>query len=231
MRRLWIIAAALFLLGATLPKSALALSKGAVVEGSAEYLGVTVPLPPGKWEVVDTVTIKNPGYPNFPIKQAVLASRSGNVVDRVTRIWVQQKLRSADWFNAYHPCDADGYFFSVVKENTGKTLDCWHVREVSLGLDGSPEAGTLALTDYGKSNGLFVPVVMIGARFARLQDPRQRFYVEYLWTPDLLVAADTENHVWLPDDWTSDAVKSDPRKTALVETIIAWAKDWRERIH
>jgi hypothetical protein len=200
------------------------------VEGRESYLSVSVPLPPGKWEVVDDFSIPNPRYANYPISQEILVSRSGKVIDRVVRIWVQRITGGGHWV-PYHPCDASGFFYSEIEANSGDQLDCWHVRELSLGLGDDPEPGNKVLADFGKKNGLFVPVVMIGARFARIADSNKRYYVEYLWTPDLLMPANTAAKVWKPEDWTVDAVQQDPTKQALVTAITDWAKDWNKRLH
>ena len=200
------------------------------VQNRESFQSVSVPLPPGQWEVVDTVTIPNTRFPNFPITQEILISRSGKVVDRVVRIWVQRKKRLEDWFDPYHPCDADGYFHSEVEANTGNELDCWHVRALSLGLADDPEPGNKLLAEFGRRNGLFVPVVMLGARFVRYHDASTRYYVEYLWTPDLLIPANTTAKVWTPADWTGDAVKQDAGKQAVVTAIVDLAKEWYDHI-
>lgn len=199
------------------------------VEGRESYQDVSVPLPPGKWEVVDEFAIPNPRFQNYPISMEILVSRSGNVIDRVVRIWVQRYRGDGSW-QPYHPCDASGFYYSEVKENSGYGLDCWHVRELSLGLGDDPEPGNKVLADFGKKNGLFVPVVMLGARFARMHSSNQRYYVEYLWTPDLLLPANTSAKVWKPEDWTDDVVKKDPDKQAVVTAIVDWAKDWYKQI-
>jgi hypothetical protein len=223
MRRLCL--ALIALLAAVTPAAA-----GPTVEGNASYQSVRVPLPPGSWEVVDSVTIPNPRFPNFPIGQQILVSRTGKVVDRMVRITVQRKKQLQDYFTPFRPCEADGYHFSAVADNSGNGLDCWHVRPVSLGLDDDAEPGNALLAKYGKANGLFVPVVMLGARYARLHANDTRYTVEYLWTPDLLSPAPAAAKIWTPKDWTAEAVADDPTRAAVIAAIIAWAKDWRAKI-
>ena len=205
-------------------------AKALTIEGSTRFQSVRVLLPPGQWEEVGTFAIPNPRFPNFPIAQQILVSRTGKVVDRVVRIWVQTKKLQQDWFTPYHPCDADGYYHSKVIDNSGNRLDCWHVRTLSLGQDGDTEPGNAALVKHGKKNGLFVPVVMLGARFARYASTSKRYYVEYLWTPDLLLPANTPAKVWLPADWTLEKVKADADKAAAVQVIVDWAKAWHDQM-
>jgi len=225
MRRLLPILAAVLIGAAAAPAAA-----GPTVEGNTSFQSVRVPLPPGSWEIVDSVTIPNPRFPNFPIGQQILVSRTGKVIDRVVRITVQKKKQLQDYFTPFRPCAADGYYFSEVTDNSGNALDCWHARPVSLGLDGDAEPGNLLLAKYGKANGLFVPVVMVGARYARLAANDTRYTVEYLWTPDLLLPAPAATKVWMPKDWTAEAVAADPSKAAVIASLIAWAKDWRAKI-
>ncbi|GAB2174853.1 hypothetical protein [Dongia sp. agr-C8] len=199
------------------------------VEDFESFKSVRVPLPPGQWEVIDSIVIPNPRYPNFPMYQEILVSRAGKTIDRVVRIWVQIKKRQEDWFTPFRLCEDDGYFDSVVKENSGSRLDCWHLRPLSLGLAGDVEPGNAAIAKYGKQHGLFVPVVMLGARFARLLNSNQRYSVEYLWTPDLLLPANTPAKVWTPADWTTKAME-EPAKRAVIDALDGWAYDWYERI-
>lgn len=198
-------------------------------ENFESFKSVRVPLPPGQWEVVDSIAIPNTRYPNFPIYQEILVSRAGNTIDRVVRIWVQIKKRPEDWFTPYRPCEDDGYFDAVVNANSGNRLDCWHVRALSLGLVGDSEPGNALIAKYGKEHGLFVPVVMLGVRFARLLNSSQRYTVEYLWTPDLLLPATTPAKVWTPADWTTKAMK-EPAKRAVIDSLDGWAYDWYGRI-
>lgn len=211
------------------PAAAQALDRGDVHEGSIEYQNVSVPLPPGQWTVVNTVNTSDQGSPNFPMGQAILASNTAGAIDRVVKVWVQRKKQATRSFDPYAPCSSNGYFHAEVAANSGSALDCWHVRALSLGLKGRSEPANEALFEYGADNKLFVPVVMIGARFARKDDSDRRYYVEYLWTPDLLLPADTAAKVWVPDDWSKDAVSKDPRKLALIDAVTEWAKEWRAR--
>jgi hypothetical protein len=217
---------ALVLLIALAPMEA----NSAPIEGYASFESVRVPLPPGQWEEVDSITIPNPGFANFPIRQQILVSRSGKVVDRVVRIWVQRKKQISNYFTPSGLCEDEGYFHAEVKDNSGDALDCWHVRPMSLGQKGEVEPGNALLAKYGKDKGLFVPVVMLGARFVRKPNNDLRYYVEYLWTPDLLLQADTKAKVWTPADWTLETVKADPAKAAVVQPIIDWATNWYGRI-
>jgi hypothetical protein len=203
-----------------------ATAKGPPIEGHVSFESVRVPLPPGRWEEVDSITIPNPRFPDFPMRQQILVSRSGKVIDRVVRIWVQRKKQLANYFTPYGACEDEGYFHSVVNDNNGDALDCWHVRPMSLGLKGGAEPGNERLAKYGKENGLFVPVVMLGARFVKKPRNELRYYVEYLWTPDLLLPANTPAKVWTPADWTIETVKTDPAKQAVIQPIIDWAADW-----
>jgi hypothetical protein len=207
-----------------------ALAKGPSVDGHASFDAVRVPLPPGSWEEVDSLAIPNPRFPDFPIRQQILVSRSGKVIDRVVRIWVQRKKQIANYFTASSLCEDEGYFHAVVEENSGDTLDCWHIRPMSLGQKGEVEPGNALLAKYGKESGLFVPVVMLGARFVRKPSNDLRYYVEYLWTPDLLLPANTAAKVWVPTDWTLETVQADPAKAAVIQPIIDWAADWHRRL-
>lgn len=205
-------------------------ANGAPVEDYASFESVRVPLPPGQWEVVDSITIPNPGFANFPIRQQILVSRSGKVIDRAVRIWVQRKKQLSDYFTPSGFCADDGYFHAEVADNSGDALDCWHVRPMSLGQQGEVEPGNALLAKYAKDKGLFLPVVMLGARFVRKPNNDLRYYVEYLWTPDLLLPANTKAKLWTPADWTVDTVKADPAKAAVIQSIIDWATDWYGRI-
>jgi hypothetical protein len=208
-----------------------ALAKGPKFEGHASFESVRVPLPPGEWEEVDSIALPNPRFPDFPIRQQILVSRSGKVIDRVVRIWVQRKKQIANYFTPYGACEDDGYFHTVVNDNSGDAIDCWHVRPMSLGQKGDVEPGNALVAKYGKENGLFVPVVMLGARFVKKPRNELRYYVEYLWTPDLLLPANPPAKVWTPADWTLETVKADPAKAAVIQPIIDWATGWHGRLN
>jgi hypothetical protein len=205
-------------------------AKGSLVEGHASFDSVRVPLPPGQWEEVDSITIPNARFPDFPIRQQILVSRSGKVIDRVVRIWVQRKKQLANYFTPSGLCEDEGYLHSVIEDNSGNALDCWHVRPMSVGQKGEVEPGNALLAKFGTVNGLFVPVVMLGARFVRKPSNDLRYYVEYLWTPDLLLPAHTPAKVWTPADWTIETVQADPAKAAVIQPIIDWATDWHGRL-
>lgn len=209
-------------------------------ENSYESQGRNFALPPGQWVLVssrqENSGVSHAAEQNF----SLLASVTNNVIDRVVITWVQRKY-NARWKNhwtRYPSCltdDAPQVLYSVVRENTGPehdwvtgtAIDCWHLRSFSLGRTGSELDLMEDLHNFAAANSLYLPVAMLGARFAQKPLSDRRDYIEYLWNPDMLLAK-PDGSPWLPADWYQDAVTADPARKAVVEGLKQWGIRWRE---
>ncbi|SDG70116.1 hypothetical protein [Roseospirillum parvum] len=211
-----------------------------VFTGSHTLLGETFPLPPGEWELAVSESFRTPGSRAATQYYTVLVSRANGVIDRAIVTWVQAKHgRGSTYWSGFEGCltEADDPTVQVaeVKANAdltetvrGPDLDCWHVRALNLGTAGTPHPIVADMDAYARTTGDYLPVTMLGARFARKDISTQRAYVEYLFNPDLLYPADKP---WTADDWTRTAVAADPGKQAVVVTLTEWARDWYRRVH
>ncbi|SDH06523.1 hypothetical protein [Roseospirillum parvum] len=206
---------------------------------SVSLLGESFPLPPGSWEDVARGEIRVPGRHTAPQHYRVLVSRVGGVIDRAVVVWGQVKTgRWARHWSGFQGClttDDPAVHRAEVGENytggayiTGVRLDCWHLRTLSLGLAGDPHPMIADLAAWAEAEGAYLPLAMLGARYAVKRHEDRRAYVEYLFNPDLLYPHAT---AWTAADWTRAEVADDPGKQALVETLGAWAAAWHARIH
>ena len=217
----------------------LASANAAPVSGTTVVEELSFPLLPGDWREVYTHNV--PGSsPAAPQTFKVLASVTNGTVDRATIVWVQRKYSFPDKWRKFQGCletSDPNVHHAVVSRNTGDfdapstgtEVDCWHVRNFSLGRSGGAHPIVEALHLYAQREGLFLPATMIGARFAQKRLEDRRSYVEYLWTPEVLIPK-VGGGVWLPGDWTSTVVASDPGRQLVVDRLISWAKDWRTSI-
>lgn len=206
---------------------------------SVSLLGETFPLPPGSWEEVAADEIRVPGKHTAPQHYRVLVSRVGGVVDRAVVVWGQIKTgRWARHWSGFQGClttDDPAVHRAEVRENysgsryiTGVRLDCWHLRTLSLGLAGDPHPVVADLAAWAEAEGAYLPLTMLGARYAVKRRPDRRAYVEYLFNPDLLYP---HPEAWTAADWRQPEVAADPGKRALVDTLATWAEDWYARVH
>ncbi len=210
-----------------------------VVRGVYVSRGRTFQLPPGEWRVVDERTVNRGGPHSARQTFTVLASTAGKTIDRVAVLWVQYKTRYIERWSRYQGCnttDRPNVYHAVVRANTGDVssfgpgtkVDCWHVRAFSLGTSGDPHFTVRALWDYAKANGLYLPAVLVGARFAQKPEIDRRDYAEFLWNPDL-IAPRPGGAPWRPEDFNAAAVRADPARKAAMDGLVAWAEDWRRR--
>lgn len=189
-----------------------------------EVDGVSIPLPEGQWQLAASVSEVG-NFPNFPQEHTALVSVTDHVVDRMVTVWVQRRLRAQDWFSPFDYCTDPSYPYSKVDVNQRNLHRCWHVRAVNLATAGAPSSIIRELDQYARQHALFLPVVMIGVRFIEGRG-RERHYVEYLWNADALFPKAGED-LWLPIDWTRQAVDSDPRRKAVMHALAEWGERWR----
>lgn len=217
----------------------LAPSAAAPLTNVVQVEELAFPLPPGAWREVYTHNI--PGTsPAAPQTFKVYASVTNGAIDRATVVWVQRKYSFPDKWRKFQGCletSDPSVHHSVIKQNTGSPndpstgtkVDCWHVRNFSLGRSGGAHPIVEALHLFAQREGLFLPATMVGARFAQKRMTDRRSYVEYLWTPEVLIPK-VGGGVWLQSDWTSDAVRSDAGRSIVVQRVVRWAEDWRSSI-
>ena len=210
-----------------------------IVRAIYEDNGRSFALPPGDWRLIDRTTINEPVNHSAPQTFSVLASVTDKVIDRVAVVWVQRKYRYKNRWSQYKGCLTtrdSAVYHSVVKANTGSDsefrdglkVDCWHARALSLGTKGEVHPFVRELRAYARANGLYLPAVMVGARFAQKPLFDRRDYVEIMWNPDLL-APSSAGKPWTVADWQASAVKADPAKKAVMDGIVTWGTDWRAR--
>lgn len=217
----------------------LAPAGSAPVSGVVQVEDLAFPLPPGEWRDVYTHNI--PGSsPAAPQTFKVYASVTNGAIDRATVVWVQRKFSFREKWRKFQGCletSNPNVHHAVITQNTGSLndpstgtrVDCWHVRSFSLGKAGGAHPIVEALHLFAQREGLFLPATMVGARFAQKRMTDRRSYVEYLWTPEVLVPK-VGGGVWLPADWSSDAVQGDPARSLVVQRLVRWAEDWRPSI-
>jgi hypothetical protein len=207
------------------------------VSGAVVLEDLTFPLPGGEWREVYTHSI--PGSsPNAPQTFKVYASVSGAMIDRAAIFWVQRKFSVTNKWRQYQSClttkDSDVHYSEIILNEGSNTpsvdpkLDCWHVRALSTGRAGGAHPVIEALHLYAAREGLVMPAVMIGAKFAQKRIGDRRDYAEYLWNLDVL--SPNQAKIWRPTDWTQSAVATDPARRIAVERITRWAKDWRKHL-
>ncbi len=157
----------------------------------------------------------------------VLISENRGVIDRVVLIYRVHIGRRYE-FLPRESCRDPVYYHEVIDEPAEGVGFCWHVRAVNLGLAGDPHWVNQVLADDAERHKLFLPVVMPGVRFIRYADG-ELLQVDYLWNADLLLPASGEE-VWLPGDWTNEAVAADPARQAVMQTLLQWAETWQARL-
>lgn len=183
-----------------------------------------VPLPPGDWkEVFSGSNDLSRGTSD----RKILVGISGDVVDRVILIYTIE-IGRRDYFKPRQSCRHEDYFFQTTTVSEEAKEDCWHVRNVSMGLSGDPHWINKALDLYAKKMDLFAPAVLVGARFIRHRDS-ELLQVDYLWNPDVLLPRD-DGGVWTLEDWSNPAIARDPRKQLVMDEIRRWARDWHPRM-
>lgn len=209
-------------------------------DGSHALLGETVPLPRGPWELAVSNSIKTADPRAAEQYYTVLVSRANGVIDRAVITWVQARKDAGNtYWSGFQGCLTEGRDPTVhraeVRSNIGWTelarapaLDCWHVRALNLGTEGRVHPIVADLDAHASATGDYLPLTMLGARFARARTGHQRAYVEYLFNPDLLYPG---KGPWRAADWTREAVAADAGKKAVVDTLTEWARDWHDRVH
>lgn len=202
-----------------------AVEVGASIDSGADIGGVRLPLPDGGWTVF--YADETPEG-SFPVTRLGLLRIAGKSVKQIAYVRVIRNARRGG-FKPFEQCALPHYFFSeTVTNQTGGAQDCWHVRTETLAAD-TPSPRQAALTSYAKANGLFLPLTMIGSRF-HMASRTVALRISYGWTPDLILKAPKDKKVWRFQDWTADAVATDPRKTAVMEKMKQWGSAWRPRV-
>lgn len=183
-----------------------------------------VPLPPGKWKEAFS------GSQNLSrgtSHRKILIGVSGDVIDRVILLYLIE-IGGRDYFKPRKNCTHTDYFFQTTTVSETAKEDCWHVRNVSMGLSGDPHWINEALDLYAKKLDLYFPAVLVGARFIRHQDS-ELLQVDYLWNPDMVLPRG-DGRVWAAEDWSNPAVAGDPGRKLVMDEIRRWALDWHPRI-
>lgn len=202
-----------------------ALEAGQTVSDTVALGGMTLPLPPGEWTAYYAVEDADD---KFLTSKLGLALISGKAVKQTAYFRVtRSKLRAG--FKAYALCTQPHYFHSeTVLNRMGDAQDCWHVHAETLAPDDQSDRQK-AVLDFAKSRDLFLPLTVIGVRFHKA-NPEVLLQASYSWTPDLIIKAPKEINAWRFQDWTAEAVASDPRKKVIMNKFKRWGEEWRPQI-
>lgn len=183
-----------------------------------------VPLPPGEWkEAYSGSNDLSGGTAN----RKILVGVSGDVIDRIILVY-HIEIGRRDYFKPRESCRHEDYYFQTTTISEEAMEDCWHVRNVSMGLKGDPHWINKALDLYAKNLDLFAPAVWVGTRFVRHKDS-ELLQVDYLWNPDVLLPRD-DGRVWAVEDWSNAAIAGDPGRKVVMDQIRRWGQDWHPRI-
>jgi len=183
-----------------------------------------VPLPPGEWREAFSGSKDLSRGTSY---RKILVGVSGDVIDRLILIY-QIEIPRRDYFKPRESCVHEDYYFQTTTVSEEAMEDCWHVRNVSMGLLGDPHWVNKALDLYARNLDLFAPAVWVGTRFIRHKDS-DLLQVDYLWNPDVLLPRG-DGRVWAAPDWSNSAIAADPRKKLIMDEIRRWSVDWHPRM-
>ena len=185
---------------------------------------IKVPLPPGEWREAFSGSKDLSRGTSF---RKILVGVNGDVIDRLILIYLVE-IGRRDYFKPRVNCSHEDYFFETTTVSDKAKEDCWHVRNVSMGLKGDPHWINKALDLYAKKMDLYAPAVWVGPRFVRHKDS-ELLQVDYLWNPDLLLPH-PEGQVWAVEDWANPAIAGDPRKKRVMDETRRWGGEWHPRM-
>lgn len=183
-----------------------------------------VPLPPGDWREAYSGSKDLSRGTSY---RKILVEVSGDVMDRVILIY-QIEIGRRDYFKPRKSCRHEEYFFQTTTVSEKAMEDCWHVRNVSMGLKGDPHWINKALDLYARKMDLFAPAVWVGTRFIRHKDS-DLLQVDYLWNPEVLLPR-SDGRVWAVEDWSNSPIAGDPRRKIVMDEIRRWGQDWHPRM-
>ncbi|MFZ5835367.1 MAG: hypothetical protein ACOY2B_08295 [Pseudomonadota bacterium] len=211
------------LLGISSP--AFAVETGQIVKGSVTVGGMAMPLPDGEWTVYYAVEDDGAKFLNAKLGLVLL---SGKAVKQTAYFRVSRSKTGAG-FKPYAQCSQPYYFFSeTVQNQAGGAQDCWHILVETLAPDEESDRQK-AILAFAKAHGVFLPLTVIGPRF-HYASSQALLQASYGWTPDLIVKAPKDIKVWRFQDWTSEAVASEPRKKVIMTKFKRWGAGWRPKI-
>ena len=209
----------------TTPKTGPATAAAAGPAQASSTIGrFQVPLPPGDWKEAYSGSNELSAGTSY---RKILVGVSGDVIDRVILLY-HIEIGRRDYFKPRESCNNEGYFFQTTTLSVEAMEDCWHVRNVSMGLSGDPHWVNKALDLYAKKLNLYAPAVFVGTRFVRHKDS-ELLQVDYLWNPDVLLPGD-DGRVWAAEDWSNPAIAGDPRRKLVMDEIRRWSRDWHPRV-
>lgn len=212
------------LLAFCLPAAALEI--GDDVQDSVTVGGFAVPLPPGVWTVY---YVNESADPDFPTAKLGLILPRGKIVRQALYIRAARATRHTG-FKPYPYCERPYYFFEETLSNqAGNIQQCWHMRAEALTGDGESSERYASLLEMSKRNGYFLPLTMIGARY-HFANRSKTLRVSIGWNPDAILRAPESKKVWRFEDWTADAIITDPRKKVIMTKFKKWSQDWLPNI-
>ena len=185
---------------------------------------IKVPLPPGDWREAFSGSKDLSRGTSF---RKILVGVNGDVIDRLILIYLVE-IGRRDYFKPRANCRHDDYFFQTTTVSDKAMEDCWHVRNVSMGLKGDPHWINKALDLYAKKMDLYAPAVWVGPRFVRHKNS-ELLQVDYLWNPDVLLPH-PEGRVWAVEDWANPAIAGDPGKKLVMDETRRWGRELHPRL-
>lgn len=195
---------------------------GDSVSGVLAVRSFNVPLPEGAWSVYFVAANDDDSHPRLDVGLALVQAG----VVKQTAYVVVARAPGRDGFKRYANCERPHYLHTQVSINRhGLDQACWHVRPIDLGLSDRPPDALGALSKFADEAGIYLPVVLLGARFHNA-DRTGALRVAYNWNPDLIVSAGQKKKFWIYADWTNDGIALDPRKAAVVAIVRSWAEEW-----
>ena len=229
-------------LGALLAACGTAANQDALVVGN-QYEGVItvgsggtqVPLPEGKWRLVDTHL---DGGEISGILVRSKQRRVSQLIDFNTLSQPPESKGPIKWPQSYDFCSRKDFIYMGKSEsantlwNTGPgrdTQDCWGINHWPMTFSGSIPTQLLALRDYVEKNNLELPITMIAVQYRR-SGQRKFMSMNYYFNPELEGFAPPERAEWRTNDWHRDRYSLDPKKKAYIENLIRWGAEWHAQV-
>jgi len=190
--------------------------------------GLSIPLPEGNWTTVASVTRRN--NDNILLETVTLVQVENNQVQGLIVSRTNLDAAAGGWTSP-QLCQRNNIHHLEVLSYSTRDASCWGVVHADFSKQFTGYWGEVLnpYLEHLRSKNIAAPKAMIDAEFYEARTSRF-VTVRYYRNPEADGFPPPVNAAWSYSDWNIQNVAEDPKKSAYIRKIIAWAKDWQPRL-
>jgi hypothetical protein len=194
---------------------------GSVYEHAVKLPYTTVPLPPGRWEVISSDEREN--NIQKTVGEMMLVRVEQNKIYGYVYIAGNADLSRAGWA-LDNFCQRNDIHLAIVEAYSEKDERCWIVNHIVMTRGNDISHTFAAIYSYPEQHHLTLPGTMISVAM-RWHDSSTYEKVIYYFNPEFDGISPAQQLEWRTNDWHRDRIVSFPDKQVYIEKLKTWGQE------